>query len=218
MSWNFEETSKQGGKSTNKVEFARLPEGITKIRVLDNVPFFRWAHWMPQFSRKVTCPGTGCPVCAVNKEMRNAGKDNKYGNTRNWSLNIFNHNTGKHELLEQGITFMEELRVAMEELKEDGKELTDAVLKIRNRMSGGRSTWRIDIDSDDEPLTDEEKEAINNAVDKNDYFKAPTIEQLNELLSLSAPSTDEYIRVMFGDRKLEAESEEIGEELEIETE
>lgn len=216
MSWNFEETS-GSGKSTNKVEFAKFQEGITVIRVLDDVPFFRWAHWMPQFKRKVTCIGHGCPVCELDKKLKAEGKDRKYGSSRNWALNIFNRNTGKHELLEQGITFMEELREIMEDLKKDGKQLSDAVIRIRMRVSNGKSSWRFDIESDDEPWTPEELEAKKSLVDKDEYFKAGTKEQLTELLSLTEPSVDEYIRVMFGTKE-EQSNEEIGEELHVETE
>lgn len=220
MSWNFEDTKGSGGSSSNKVEFAKFQEGITKIRVLDEVPFFRWAHWMPQFKRKVTCSGYDCSICELNRELKAKKQDAKYNNVRNWALNIFNHNTGKHELLEQGITFMEELREIMEELKKQGKSLTSAIIKIRMRTSSeGKATWRMDIDSDDEPMNELELEAMKHLVDKDEYFKAPTKEQLDELLGLATPTVEEYIRIVYGkDDQLEEQSEELGEEIQIETE
>lgn len=217
MSWNFEETSQSSGGSSNKLEFTKFAEGITRIRVLDDVPFMRWAHWMPQYSRKITCPGFGCPVCELNKKLRASGGKNKYDNSRAWALNVYNHDTERHELNEQGIKFMEELREVMEDLKRDGKKLSDAIIKIRMRKgTDGKATWRMDIDSDDTPFTEAEQEALKQLVDKDEYFKAPTFEQIQELLDCPAPSVDEYIRIMgFGQT---VEAEEIGEELHVEVE
>ena len=50
--WDFE-----SGGSERTVEFTKFAEGITNIRVVDDVPNIRWTHWMPQIKRSVNCPG-----------------------------------------------------------------------------------------------------------------------------------------------------------------
>jgi len=201
LNWNLGDTGGNGGGG-NKTNFTRFPEGITKIRVLlaeGEVPFMRWAHWMPQFQRKVTCPGN-CPI----DELIRVAKANKqtppYQNSRNFSLNIWNYDTNRLEILEEGITMIEALQDGieeaiveyMEENPESSVKVSNLVLKVRKKIgANNKATWRVTLDSVAE-MEDEVMQAFINRVSLTDYFKAPTNEQIRELLAVSATTPDEY--------------------------
>lgn len=200
LGWNLNDNN--GGGGGNKSSFTRFPEGITRIRVLlaeGEAPFMRWAHWMPQFQRKVTCPGN-CPI----DELIRIAKANKqtptYQNSRNFSLNIWNYDTNKAEILEEGITMIEALQDGIEEVIADYLEdnpgadvrVSDFVLKVRKKMgSTGKNTWRVTLDTV-APMEEEVEKAFINRVNLVEYFKKPTNEQIRELLSVSATTPDEY--------------------------
>ena len=176
MSWDFD-------KSDDKVEFTKFPEGITVIRVVDEVPHVRWTHWMQKNMRSITCPGFKvCPIC----EMRTVQKANKepytHGMSRRLSMQVINRNTGKLEIMEQGVTFFNELKIIMEDLQEKKLTLIDVDLSVRRRGSGkDNTTYRIDI-GEQTPLTDEDKKLIEEKLDLREFFKENTPEQIIAVL------------------------------------
>jgi len=183
----------QKGKKNN---FTKFPEGITRIRILDTVPFMRWTHWLPQFSRKITCPGFGCPIDELIKMHKANGTQSPYGSARAFSLNIYNHDTNQHEIMEEGVTMFEVLKIAIEDAIEEnpGTTIGSFIFKVRKRQgANGRATWTVTVDSVNEPLSEAELNALEERVDLAELFKAPTVDQVKELLAVQATSKDEYI-------------------------
>ena len=41
-----------------------------ELRFLDDEPFVRWAHWIAQAKRNVSCIGAECPVCNAIKASK----------------------------------------------------------------------------------------------------------------------------------------------------
>ncbi len=174
--WDF-------GGSSSKTEYTKFPVGITHIRVIDDVPFVRWTHWVPKFNKSVNCPGQGCPICDVRKKQKAAGLDYTYGASRRIAINIINRETGKIEIMEQGITFFNDLRDLMSDLKEQGLKLSDVDIKVRRRGQGKDDTsYRLDIDKE-YPLSDSELELIKTKPDLSTHFKPHTVEQLQRLIN-----------------------------------
>lgn len=174
--WDF-------GGSSSKTEYTKFPVGITHIRVIDDVPFVRWTHWVPKFNKSVNCPGQGCPICDVRKKQKAAGLDYTYGVSRRIAMNIINRETGKIEIMEQGITFFNDLRDLMFDLKEQGLKLSDVDIKVRRRGQGKDDTsYRLDIDKE-YPLSDSELELIKTKPDLSTHFKPHTVEQLQRLIN-----------------------------------
>lgn len=172
MSWNF---------STNngKAEFTKFPVGITRIRIIDEAPHIRWVHWMPVHKRTVNCPGKDCPICEIRRQQRTNKEPYTYGVSRRFTMNIFNYETGKIEIMEQGITFFEDLRDLKDDLEEENKTLQDAIIKVRRRGTGKDDTsYRLDIDGQaEEDLPTEE------ITDLIEYFKPHTNEQILRLVN-----------------------------------
>ena len=174
--WDF-------GSSSSKTEYTKFPVGITHIRVIDDVPFVRWTHWVPKFNKSVNCPGQNCPICDVRKKQKAAGLDYTYGVSRRIAMNIINRETGKIEIMEQGITFFNDLRDLMFDLKEQGLKLSDVDIKVRRRGQGKDDTsYRLDIDKE-YPLSDSELELIKTKPDLSTHFKPHTVEQLQRLIN-----------------------------------
>lgn len=193
-SWDFEKPIGDGGEGT---DYAKFPEGITRVRFIDDAPYVRWTHWMPKFSRSVTCPGKGCPICAIRKqEKANGIKQQSYNVAKRFSMNILNRETKRLELAEQGKTFFEDLRDLMGDLKKEGKTLLDADIKVRRRGTGKEDTsYRLDID-EKYPLSDEDKKLIEGKIDLAEFYKPHTIEQITELIQVTEDHANAWKRIM----------------------
>lgn len=186
--WDFE-AGNGGGQKQN---FTKFPQGVTRIRVLDSAPNIRWSHWMPQFQRSVNCPGRGCPIDEIRRQQKANGEPYSYNMTKRFAMNIYNHDTNQAEIMEQGITFMEDLRDIMTELRESGKSLQDVILKVRRRGSNQNDTsYRIDVDVE-EPLSAPEESALDAKVDLEEYFKPHTPEQILALLQVREGTLQDY--------------------------
>ncbi len=163
MSWNFDTNSGNG----KKAEFTKFPVGITKIKVIDDVPNIRWVHWMPQFSRTVNCPGKSCPICEIRRQQKANKETLTYSMTRRFAVNAYNYETKKVEIMEQGIGFFEDLRDLKDDVEKDGNTLQDAVIKVKRRGTGKDDTsYRLDIDG-----FDKETEIPEGVIDLNEYFQ-----------------------------------------------
>lgn len=179
----------------NKLNFTKFQEGITKIRILDNAPHMRWAHWMPQFTRKVTCAGFGCPIDEINKALKAQGQDPRYDNSRAFSLNIYNLNENRHELMEEGVTMIEELKMAIIDAfgEHPNTPIQNFVFKVKKRRnSSNRWVWSVDLESVSE-LNASEEASMEERVDRAEYFKPPTVEQVAQLLAVDSPEKDQRI-------------------------
>lgn len=184
-----------GASGGSKVEFTKFPVGATRIRVLDPAPHVRWTHWMQKFKRSINCPGMKvCPIDDIINKQKANGEVPTYTRSRRYAINIFNYETGKVEVMEQGKTFMEDLKMIMSDLADDNKTLSDVVLKVRRTGTGKDDTkYRIDQAGDAEG-----NPPVEGITDLQEYFKPHTVEQITRLLKgeewddvMKAESTDD---------------------------
>lgn len=186
--WNFDSNSGGG-----KLEFTKFPAGITRIRIIDDEPIQRWVHWMPKLSRSVNCPGKGCPICEIRRQQKANKESYTYGMSRRFAINIINRETNQVEIMEQGITFFEDLRDIMQDLK-DEKNLTlkDVDLKVRRRGTGKDDTsYRIDVD-EIRPMSEDDEKMIQ---DKFDLEKITEPNKPEDILRLvNGESWDEVFK------------------------
>lgn len=208
QTWDFDKGSES--KESKKANFTKFPVGITRIRVLDDAPFVRWTHWMPQFKRSVNCPGKGCPICEIRKQQKANGESYTYGMSRRFAINIYNYETGLQEIMEQGISFFEDLRDIMMDLKENGKELRDAILKVRRRGTGKDDTsYRVDID-EIEQMGKTEQEAMSTKIELAEFFKPHTPEKILRLLQVRENHAEAWNEIMSeGSDESDKQQEEI---------
>ena len=179
MGWDFD--SKDGSSGT-KVEFTKFPVGITKIRVIDEEPYVRWVHWLPQWKRSVNCPGKGCAICEVRAQQKLNSQPYTYQVGKRLAMGIINRETGKVEVMEQGTGFYQDLRDIMMDLRGEGKKLIDVDLKVRRRGTGkDDTTYRIDLDVES-PLNNTDVELIKGKVDLAEYLKPHTFDQILRLV------------------------------------
>ena len=89
----------------------------------------------------------------------------------------------KLEIMEQGIGFFQDLRDLMQDLSEQGKSLSDAIIKVRRRGTGKDDTsYRLDIE-EIKPMSDKEVEAVSKKINLQEYFKPHTIEQITRIIN-----------------------------------
>lgn len=162
--------------SGNKVEFLKLAEGITYIQLIDAVPTPRWTHWMPSLNRSLTCTGKGCPICEIRKAEKANGEKPTNGIGRRFSMSAINDSNGKVEILDQGKTFMEDLRDLALDVAKEGKDIRGYKLKIKRRGMDTSTSYRIDLD---EEVEISKLEPINLV----EYFAPPTNEQVLRILN-----------------------------------
>lgn len=174
--WNFDTNSSNTG---GKAEFTKFGVGVTRIRVLDDAPMVRWTHWLPAHKRSVNCPGKGCPICEIRRQQKANGEPYTYAMGRRYAMNIFNLDTGKVEIMEQGVGFFEDLRDVKEDAESKGHTLRDVTVKVKRRGLGKDDTsYRLDLD-EVEP-TDEVFEGV---IELKEYFKPHTPEQVLRVIS-----------------------------------
>lgn len=96
MAWS--DVINQGNSNqSEEVKYVKFPIGITKLRILDEQPFSRWTHWIPQANNgkgmSVNCLGKGCPVCKAMAEDKKANRKKRYNASKSHALNVFVHET-----------------------------------------------------------------------------------------------------------------------------
>ncbi len=182
--WDFD-SNNSGGSA--KAEFTKFPVGVTRIRVLDEEPKVRWTHWMQQHKRSINCPGKGCPICEVRKQQKANKEPNTYAMGRRFAMNIYNLETGKVEIMEQGLNFFQDLK----DLREDADgDLTQVIIKVRRRGEGKDDTsYRLDIDTKEPLSLDEATKLSAMKTNLDEYFKPHTNEQILRIISGEAWDT-----------------------------
>lgn len=176
--WDFN----AGGSDKQKAEFTKFPEGITRVRIVEDAPFVRWTHWFNKYKRSANCPGKECPVCEIRKHQKANRETPTYNMSKRLAIQVLNRENGKLEIMEQGITFFEELRDLMVELKEKGKTLADVDIRIKRRGTTQQDTsYRIDI-GEEYPLSDADELQKGRLMDLSDYFKPTDPEKLLQVL------------------------------------
>lgn len=210
MSTGWDLDSGKGGQgSSTGIDYTKFPEGITRLRFVDDAPHMRWVHWMPKFQRSVNCPGMGCPIC----EVRRTEKANKMPYSQNiakrFTMHVINRETGKLEIAEQGKTFYEDVKLIKEDLEAEGKKLIEADLKIRRTGTSKDDTrYRVDV-QEKSPLSDADRKLLEGKVDFNEYFKPQTPEQILELMKVTDNFKEEWNRILGYNKEDEAGEEEI---------
>lgn len=175
--WDF-----NGG---NKVEFTAFPEGVTRLRVLSTEPKMAWTHWIMKDKRSIICPGKGCPICDVRKSQKENKQPVTYSVARRLRLYVYNYDTDRIEIMEQGITFFEELADLKKELESQGKKLQGAIIKVKRKGSSKETTsYRIDLD-------------VYEEVDLNDAtYSLKDLQPINEMFQ--PHEADKILQIMEG--------------------
>lgn len=173
----WEIVAKKETSTSNKINYTKIPEGVTYVRALDATPHARWSHWIAAAKRTVTCLGKGkCPICDVINKARESGETSPYTSRQMFSINVYNYNTKQVEILEQGRSFFEELLV----IREDNGEITDYDIKIRRRGMDKNTTYRLDVYKADATInpSDYEEQKTN----LKEYLKEQTPEEITNLM------------------------------------
>lgn len=172
--WDFDKSPKGDKKERKYTKFA---PGVTRIRLLNDAPEVKWIHWMTKFNKAVTCPGKDCPICEIRRQQKANGQQPSYNMSRRLYLNVYNLDTNQVEMMEQGVSFFEDLRDLKEDVVSKGKKLSDAIIRVKRRGEGKDDTsYRLDID-EIVPLSKEEWETYT-----------PQMEDLAELSKPTEPS------------------------------
>lgn len=201
------------GSSSTKTEFTKFPEGITRIRIVDDAPFQRWTHWQQKAKRSINCPGKGCPICDIRRNEKANKMPSTQAIAKRFAINVINRETNRLEILEQGKTFFEDVRDLMEDLKKEGKKLSEADFKVRRRGTTKDDTsYRVDID-EKYPLSDADMKLLENRVNLQEYFTPHTNEQILRILNGEA-----WEEVMKREEEVVPLEETVGTEEEIEIE
>lgn len=207
--WNLEDS---GSDSGVKQEYTTFPVGITRIRVIDEVPVKKFIHWIQDQKRAVTCPGRGCPICEIRRRQKANKEPQTYNMAKRLGMQVINRETGNREIMEQGITFYKDLEAVMEDLADDEQELIDADLRVKRRGTGKDDTvYRIDVDKV-EPLSESDKALIAEKVDLEEFFKPHPPEMIQRIID--GEQYDEIIGEYMNKGKKEESADD--EEFEVE--
>lgn len=186
------------GNNSDKQElnFLSFVDGTTQVRVIDDEPFSRWTHWLPQANDgkglSVTCIGKECPVCAEIKRAKATKETPKYSSRKMHALNVINRGTGEVNILDKGNKVFEQILGIREEMFEDYGDLINYDVKIRVSNAGTRDASYVIIPHLKKPLTSDEK-----ALEKynlEEVFPILTAEQVQTLMDGGSLTPDEEVQ------------------------
>lgn len=183
MFGGWDEVLKDPQMNTGKTEFTKLQNGVTELRFLDDEPFVRWAHWIAQAKRNVSCIGADCPVCEAIKASRQAGMKPNYTSSRKFAMHVLNLNTGNVEMLEQGKTFFTQLHALHEEIG----NVKGYNIKVKTQNAGSTDVTYTLLPCAPSELSTEQMELTKELKPFDEVFKKPTREQVIQLMSGKSP-------------------------------
>lgn len=169
--------------TSGKTDFTKLQNGITELRFLDAEPYSRWAHWLKEVKRNVSCLGANCPVCESIKSAKSAGIKPKFNSNRKFAMHVLNLTTGNVEILEQGKTFFVQLHALHEEVG----DIRNYNIKVKTQNAGTTDVTFTLIPCAPGELNDEQKELIKELKPFDEVFKTPTREQVLQLMDGVSP-------------------------------
>lgn len=115
MAWSDIGANNNSG-SENKTKYTKI-NGTVTGRILDEEPTTGWTHWIPQMNGgkggSVDCIGRDCPVCAIMKADKEAGRPKRYNSSKRHKINFLNRETKEVEVLNSGETVFEQLKNIM---------------------------------------------------------------------------------------------------------
>nr|DAL45531.1 MAG TPA_asm: DNA binding protein [Caudoviricetes sp.] len=199
MFGGWDEVLRDPQSNTGKTEFTKLTNGVTELRFLDDEPFVRWAHWIAQAKRNVSCIGADCPICSAIKASKQAGIKPQYSSNRRFAMHVLNLSTGNVEILEQGKTFFTQLHALHEEIG----DIRGYNIKVKTQNAGSTDVTYTLLPCAPSELSDEQKELCSELKPFDEIFKKPTKEQVLGLMSGKSPEE------VFSNKSSE-EDEEIG--------
>jgi len=183
MSWN-EILNPQSNNTVNNegaVKYCKLKAGANKLRVLDEEPYSRWSHWIPQANSgkgtSVDCIGKDCPVCAKIKEDKANGVKQKYSTKKAHAINVLNRETNEVEILDSGNKIFQGLATLLSQMG----DLRKYDVNIVKSGSGTSTTYQVLPIYPPVPLTDAEKNM--KLYDIKNIYKKLTKEQILGLMS-----------------------------------
>ena len=183
MFGGWDEVLRDPQMNTGKTEFTKLQNGVTELRFLDDEPFVRWAHWIAQAKRNVSCIGADCPVCEAIKASRQAGMKPSYSSNRKFAMHVLNLNTGNVEILEQGKTFFTQLHALHEEIG----NIKGYNIKVKTQNAGSTDVTYTLLPCATSELSPEQVEQTKELKPFDEVFKKPTREQVVQLMSGKSP-------------------------------
>ena len=178
MGWN--EVTNDSNTSGARVDFVSFKEGVnTIIRVIDEEPFSRWAHWLPQYKRSLTCPGRGCPVCEVIQAAKANKEKARFNSGKRHAIRVINRNADNQvQILEQGKTFFGQLY----DLHTEVGDIRGYDIKVVRKGSDTDTAYTLIPLAAKELSEDDQKAIAESSIDFAEYFKAPTNEQLVKII------------------------------------
>ncbi len=181
MAWSDVNTN--SGSNSNQgqeVKYAKLKEGSNKGRILDEQPFSRWTHWIPQANGgkgcSVDCIGNDCPVCKAIKEDKKANRKTKYSKRKTHAINWLNRDTGEVEVLDKGNKVFAGLLVLLQQMG----DLRNYDVNIVKTGEGFNTDYQVLPVFPPVPLTEAEKNLEKYSVEvmKKEFTK----EQIEKLM------------------------------------
>lgn len=114
-SWATLSTENSGEGAQNKSNYMKLDRGQHIIRILDAIPFTRWAHWIPPTGEHkgmtVNCLGRGnCPVCAVMEHDKENGIKSRYNTRKLHAFNVIDKKKGELAIIDKGNTLINAIK------------------------------------------------------------------------------------------------------------
>ncbi|MGL4774506.1 MAG: hypothetical protein ACRC2K_13175 [Clostridium sp.] len=195
MSWDNIGNENQGNK--NEIPYVKFPQGQSIIRILDDAPYSRWTHWLPQANGgkglSIDCIGKTCPVCKARKESEE--NKSKYSVRMAHSINVLVKKLGnetKNEVMvfEGGNGIFSDIKNIMTLMEMQGaeKDLTQTDIIVMRSGEKLSTKYSVMIMPPFSPLTEEQK-----ALDKYNTEELKPLFTAEQISGLMAGKTIEEV-------------------------
>lgn len=181
--------------NNESIDFVKFPEGNTTIRIIDEKPYTRWTHWIPQANEgkgaSITCIGKGCPICELISQAKANKEKPKYNSRKVHTMRVINRTTGKVEINEQGKMFYQNLNSIRKEIGDircydvkvirKGTGKSDTSYTLLPLAPSGKFEMKDDrykfIDYDDK-----DKELVDKDFSFDEFYVKPDVETILQIL------------------------------------
>lgn len=176
LDWDDIKEPNKGGN----IDFYKLQPGDNKMRVVSKASLVD-VHWEKDVqgqSKKVVCPGAGCPICKAGHapmsryQIKVIDKSPSVYNTKE---KIYTDGV-KVKVLEGGSTIFNAIKALAHEEDFGNPEKYD--IKIKKEGQGRETKYTVLPNPNKSELTEEEQKAVDNSKSLAEINKAKTIEEI----------------------------------------
>ncbi len=157
-------------KEQDPVDYYKIQEGDNVLRIVGK-PSKIETHWEDTVdgkTRKIICPGAGCPICAKGKRPKSR-----------YQCKVIDRRDDKVKMLDVGLTIISQIQTYAK--SEEYGDPTKYDIKINRSGKGIDTRYLVMASRNDTPLTPEQLKMVDEFISVEDANPKMSIEEIKAL-------------------------------------